>query len=133
MGAKLTRKGLVKKLDILWARAVKLRDKYTCQKSRTKYPEDAKGLHAHHIFTRGGHPATRWDMDNGISLNCGNHRGFAHGKPYAFREWMIDRYGQEWWDERRYRANVSIRRTMQDLENTYKILQEVVKELEESE
>ena len=130
MSRQISRKGLTKKLDALWARAVKLRDKYTCQKSGIKYPEDARGCHAHHIFTKGGHPATRWDIDNGITLNCGNHRGFAHAKPYVFRDWMIERKGQEWWDERRYCANVSIRRTMQDLETTYKILQEVIEEME---
>lgn len=57
----------IKKLDSLWATAVKLRDKHTCRYCF----DDNACLNACHIKGR-RYRATRWRLDNGMCLcfNC---------------------------------------------------------------
>lgn len=55
-----------KRLDLLWAAAVKKRDDYVCMACGAIRP---KGLTADHIFSRSKN-STRWNIDNGVSL-CG--------------------------------------------------------------
>jgi hypothetical protein len=47
-----------------WAKAVISRDLATCQHCGATEVE----LHAHHIKSFAGHPAERWDIDNGLTL-----------------------------------------------------------------
>jgi 5-methylcytosine-specific restriction endonuclease McrA len=54
-------KPIEKKLDILWSKAVKLRDK-TCRVC------GATPIDAHHVLVKRRHKKTRWSMLNGIGL-----------------------------------------------------------------
>lgn len=109
LSRKISKKGLKKKCHDLWREAVFTRDNYTCQVCGTKYPPKSRGLHPHHIFTKGGYPAFRYELDNGIALCCGHHRGFAHAKPREFDDFLVAKYGQEWLDALRSRANQAVK------------------------
>lgn len=91
------------KLDKAWAEAVKERDGWTCQ--FCGYNATARGLHAHHIFSKGGHPAVRHDVSNGITLCLRHHLYFAHRDPSAFTLWLIGRMGKRKLDALERRAN----------------------------
>ena len=121
-----TRKGWKKYCDNLWSYAVRLRDNFTCQKCHKKYPENSRGLHPHHLFTR-SKKSTRWDMDNGLTL-CFAHHLYAHSHPHDFKDWLIGKKGQEWWSNLRYMSN-QIKKI--DLELTAVILEAVIREMED--
>lgn len=53
-----------------WARLIKKRDNYTCQKCQTKQ----KPLHAHHILRWANEPSARFDLNNGKTLCKKCHR-----------------------------------------------------------
>jgi hypothetical protein len=56
----------------LWSRLVRQRDGYTCQQCGTTTGR----LCAHHIKSWRHHPASRYDLDNGITL-CPRCHGLA--------------------------------------------------------
>jgi len=87
--------------DAAWSLAVRTRDNFTCQKCGTYHgpttdgvvrSKTRGGLDAAHIFSR-RFRATRWDIDNGISLCVGCHRGWAHTHPAEFLSWVKTRIG----------------------------------------
>ena len=95
-------KGIDKKLDDAWAKAVKERDK-ECQYCRkTTY------LNAHHIYSRSKR-SVRWDLMNGITL-CVAHHVFsskfsAHKTGIEFADWLINKKGEKWMQTLRIKAN----------------------------
>lgn len=96
-----SRKTLRNKADKLWSKAVRSRDKDICQFCFKR------GNNPHHIYTKGGHPATRHDVDNGITLCVYHHRGLAHAKPEAFIDWLESIRGKQWVNLLRLKANTS--------------------------
>ena len=83
--------------DAEWQKAVKERDGHACQKcGYNAYP---RGLHAHHVFSKGAHPHLRHDVENGITLCLRHHLYWAHTDPCEFTEWL-----KEWMGEERYTA-----------------------------
>ena len=92
--------GLNKQLDSLWSEAVHLRDK-VC-----RICGDKKGQ-AHHIFTRKNF-STRWDLENGILLCFNHHKNMAHEKPLDFFDWLIKEGGQDWIDDLRKKAKMTV-------------------------
>jgi hypothetical protein len=80
-------------LEHLWGDRVFERDKGTCQKSGKK-----TNVSPHHIFGKKAYPGGRFNVENGILLGYAEHIHFAHGNPYAFRQFMIECKGLEWWD-----------------------------------
>ena len=83
---------LRKQLDGVWFNVILTRDK-SCKRCGKR-----STLSSHHIFTKKAYPAGRWNLENGIILCWTCHFFFAHGNPYAFRQFMIERKGIEWWD-----------------------------------
>lgn len=81
------------KKDKEWQRAVKERDGYACR--RCGYNATKRGLHAHHIFSKGAHPATRHDVENGVTLCLRHHLYWAHTDGCEFREWVVSWMGEE--------------------------------------
>lgn len=92
MGRKITRKGLVKKLDKIVFEIVKQRDKYcvTCGSSDRPTPS--------HLFSRKSY-STRWDLNN-VFLQCWpcNFKHTAHDS-YPFTKFYLDKFGQKSYDE----------------------------------
>ncbi len=84
----------IKKLDLLWAQAVKIKGK--CELcGRRDY------LNAHHIFSRSA-KSVRWDLDNGVCLCAGHHtltNTSAHKAPIWFIEEMKKRRGEKWYKD----------------------------------
>ncbi len=81
--------------DKEWQRAVKERDGHACQKcGYNVYP---RGLHAHHIFSKGAHPHMRFDVEDGITLCLRHHLYWAHTDGCEFTEWL-----KTWMGEERY-------------------------------
>lgn len=65
-----------RKADLLWSKAVRERDNYTCQKC------GVHNLHipTHHIATRRRRPDLKHVIENGISL-CGSCHSWVHNNP----------------------------------------------------
>ena len=105
---KATRTAIIKKLDVLFSKAVRERDKVCqcCQKSNHIY--------THHIFSR-RHMGTRWDMDNAISLCVYCHRFKAHGDPEQFRDFILTRMPERKFLELKWKAYTPTKFTVNDL------------------
>lgn len=80
----------IDELDKAWADEVKRRDGYRCRKC------GGGVVSAHHIFTRSNH-SVRWYVPNGVALDRGCHRFFAHMRPVEFMEWIKSIRGPGWW------------------------------------
>ena len=134
---------LKKQLDILWAKAVKLRAKNQCEIVTDKRCSNrsgegqGKGLNAHHIIGRSNFNV-RWDIENGVAL-CVGHHVFsiwsAHKNPFWFLEKMIDNRGQMWYiklEEKALKNNGVAKHTMEDLEEIKMGLLKIIKKEESS-
>lgn len=92
-----------KPIDDLWSKLVKYRAGHVCEKCGK-----AKGLQSHHIFGR-RRLSVRWDKRNGICLCPGCHtlssKFSAHQTPTEFTFWIIEKRGQEWYDQLLKKAN----------------------------
>ena len=79
------------KKDIEFAKLIKDRDKWTCQRCDKKYPPKSRGLHAAHIFSR-RFKATRHDPENALALDFGCH-SWAHRNPLDAHEFFREHLG----------------------------------------
>ena len=97
------KKGIDKKLDVIWSKLVKLRAGNKCE-----YCGKVSPLKSHHIFSR-SKKSTRWDVKKGISLCVGHHTFSstfsAHKTPLEFTYWLEDYRGRDYIDRLRVRAN----------------------------
>ena len=80
------RSRIIRALDTVTPKIVKLRDNYQCQRCGSVAAK-ARGLHSAHIYGRRDF-RLRWDLLNLITLCCGCHVGWGHGNPIAFQEWF---------------------------------------------
>jgi hypothetical protein len=91
-----------KKLDILWSKLVRQRDK------KCMYCQSTEYLNAHHIFSR-SNLSTRWDLANGICLCSGCHtfssKFSAHKTGTEFTYWLESIKGREFLDKLRLKAH----------------------------
>lgn len=111
-----------RKLDLLWAKGVKLRARGRCE-----YCGKDTGLNSHHIFSR-SNLRTRWDYNNGVCL-CVSHHVFgqmsAHKAPIEFVEWLKEKRGEGWYERLREKAKSVVRNI--DKEQVLKNLLEYTK------
>jgi predicted restriction endonuclease len=85
-----SKKCIYRQKDIIWKKAVKVRDLYRCQICGVQYKEGDKGLHSHHIIPR-QFENYRWDVDNGLSLcfRCHKVGKFSpHQNAIWFSQWL---------------------------------------------
>jgi len=98
MPNKISRKGLIKKLDSIVSKIVIDRD------SRCMCCGTTNQLTAGHLFSRRGY-STRWDLDN-VYAQCWpcNYKQKVTGDPYPLMNYAIKKHGQKLIDElhRRY-------------------------------
>lgn len=120
MARKITRKGLIKKLDALCREIVLERDNRTCvQCGSTQKPTWG------HVFSRRTY-STRWDLENSF-CQCWPCN-FRHTKDqYPFFDWFRSEFGQDKLDELRKRFKTTKRWTMGDLEQEYEKLKHLKK------
>ena len=97
------RKGIDGKLDIAWAKLVKLRAGNKCEVCGS-----CGILHSHHIYSR-SKKSTRWHVLNGICLCVGCHvfssKFSAHKTPLEFTQWLLKYKGQDYIDRLQIKAN----------------------------
>lgn len=84
-------------LDKLFSHYIKLRDK-VCQRCG-----GISGLQTSHFWGR-GRKSTRYDEENCCLLCFGCHQYF-HANPPEYRDWFLERLGQEAYDMLEYRAH----------------------------
>ncbi len=117
--AKTTRQKLTKQLDDFWSLVVRQRANHTCVKcGRVMIPGSGNAMNAHHFIGKGSR-STRWDLDNGICLCAGCHRmktDAAHRQPEKFKKWVIDEYGEEWYENITIKGNQIKKWTIPELE-----------------
>ena len=99
---------LRKDLDKLWSLVIRKRD------GKCLWPDCGKtaSLQASHIYSRGAHPATRWDLANGFALCLRHHLYGWHRDPIYAMDLAKNIIGSSVFersslDELRIRANGS--------------------------
>ena len=105
------RKTLIKKLDVIFSKYIRLRDKY-CVLCGS--PENAN---CGHLFSR-RHYSTRWDEDNAFQqcYPC----NFKHNhQPYHYYNWYIEKFGKEKLDELHTKHQQTKKYYDTDLEELY--------------
>ena len=80
-------------LDAKFSKYIRTRDKWTCQRCNTYYPEGKRrGLHCSHFHgRRKGY--TRYDPDNCDALCYGCHQHFGEN-PDKYKAWKEGRLGK---------------------------------------
>jgi len=86
-----------KKIDILWSKKIRARDK-VCRKCK-----HAPASQAAHIFGR-GNLSTRWDEENGLGMCYYCHIIWAHREPVEFTLWVKTEIGEDNFESLRRRA-----------------------------
>lgn len=79
---------LKKELDRLASQQARQRDSYICKRCGVVH----KAVHAAHIFSR-SNLATRWDLENIITLCYFCHIMWSHRQPLEFAEWIKEKIG----------------------------------------
>jgi predicted restriction endonuclease len=82
IAGELDRKEIIKKLDRLWAEAVKERAGHACERCGK-----TTDLQAHHIASR-RYIGTRWSVDNGLCLCRACHLYFFHKDSLGAADWL---------------------------------------------
>ena len=119
----------LRKVDKLFTQIQRFRFDYTCQKCGRKYGKTRLyNLGVSHYYGR-SRESTRFD-DNNVTLLCNFpcHRKWEGEKRGDYTEYMINRLGQEGFEELTKRANSYKKRD--DIE-TEKMLKEKIRLLEE--
>lgn len=82
------RSKIIRALDRITPKIVKLRDGYQCQRcgGRAK----AQGCHWAHVYGRSRF-SLRWRLLNGLCLCFGCHQ-WGHSNPLAFRKWFASKF-----------------------------------------
>lgn len=119
---KITRKGLVRKLDKIVGDIVKARD-ITCVCCGS-----ASHLTSGHLFSRVAY-STRWDLDNCFAqcLNCNLRHEYD---PYPLMKYAINILGQDKVDEIHFKYNHVQKFKDFELEELYKKLEKILKKYE---
>ncbi len=81
---------LKRSLDKSWSLAVRTRDRFTCQKCGKQH----KQTHAAHIFSR-NNLATRFNVENGVTLCYYCHIIWSHREPLEFAKWIEEKLGEK--------------------------------------
>ena len=124
MAKNTKRKRLVKKLDEVVSKYIRLRDKKGVQCGK------AETLSNGHVFSRRAYN-TRWDVseDGNCHTQCWGCN-FSHGKDtYDYYRWYVDKFGQDRFDELRREFKKSVKYTTAELEELYEKLKETYEEL----
>ena len=112
---------LMKALDDLLVKVCRKRANYRCEITGEPDGEGrGKVLNVHHFIGRSNY-RVRWNPDNAVCLTSGKHTlspWSAHKNPIWFRDLMIEKRGQAWYDNLRTEAGEmggSIKHTLEDL------------------
>ncbi|UCF38982.1 MAG: recombination protein NinG [Acidobacteriota bacterium] len=93
----------VKKLDRDFSELVRALARWACARCGRDLTWDRQRLHSSHHFVR-GRKSVRFDLVNCDALCADCHDEF-HRSPAAYRDWMIDRLGEDGYETLTRRAN----------------------------
>ena len=113
------------KADILFSKYIRTRDKWTCQRCKTKYSENSKGLHNSHYFGR-QNEGTRFDPENCMALCYGCHQRWDERNREEYRDFKIKQLGEQGFKILRARADLPKKK---DRKLSYLIVKELYKTL----
>ena len=119
MPRKISRKGLVKKLDSLVSKIVVARDK------KCVVCGSVERLGCGHLFTRQAY-STRWDLEN-CNTQCWGCNYRHEYDPYPYTQVMIKKYGQKKVDEIHNRFRQARPIKTHELEELRETLEELLK------
>lgn len=98
-----------RKADTEWSNTIRSRAGWKCERcgATSPYfgPNAGARLHAAHVFSKGGFPHLRYDLDNGLSLCYRHHRWWAHIDPVDFTEWVRKHLGEAKFEALKARAH----------------------------
>ena len=86
MPRKLSRKGLIKKLDKLAGDKIRSRDNFTCQYCNKSV--SGSDCHVSHVIPRSKGYALRWDLRNLKVLCMRDHLHWWHKNPLEANKWF---------------------------------------------
>ena len=124
MAKNTKRKRVVRRLDEVVSKYIRLRDKKCVQCKKEEKLTNG------HVFSRRAYN-TRWDIsENG---NCHTQCwgcNFSHGKDnYDYFKWYVNKFSQERFDELRFEFKKTVKFTTAELEELYEKLTIIYKEL----
>ena len=117
------------KWDKVFSNAVRVRDKWTCQRCKKYYPEGRRqGLHCSHFYGRAKY-SSRFDFDNAEALCYGCHQ-YLGSHPEEHRKHKIMKIGASKFNRLTLRSNN--RASKKDLLSNwhYKYLKEKLRKYE---
>jgi len=80
------------KIDDIFSKMIRTRDKYICQKCGSKYDQSSTGLHCSHNVPR-RYLRLRWTPLNAISLCFACHHWYG-SEPYESGKWLEEYMGK---------------------------------------
>lgn len=107
------RSAIEKKLDAVFSKFIRLRDKLTCQRCHKPYDKLSPSIQCSHFWGR-RHRATRWHEANCVAL-CGGCHLHLTANPAIHREWYLARIGQPAYDALEYIHSKSPHYSLSDL------------------
>lgn len=108
------RSRLIRELDKIFSEFIRERDSWQCQRCRRYFGNDRGRIHCAHIFSR-GKMATRYSGENALALCKGCHKFWAHVHTDDFRDFNIERLGEQRYGALRLRSNMLWRLYLPDL------------------
>lgn len=112
---------LTKQADILFSKAVRLRDGKSVKSGSTE------SLQCSHIWSR-SNKAIRWDLDNALTLTAGEHLYWWHKEPAEAIEWAKEVLGKEKWIELQNKRNAYFKLTPEFLKERIEFLKKYIYE-----
>jgi len=117
----MNRKGVSKKEDRWFSKAIRLRDRWTCRNCNSRFPE-GEGLDCMHIHSR-SNLSTRWDPDNAIS-GCRVCHGYFTSNPIEWFVWLENEVGRDHIDALLIKKNLTVSapdHIRQDISDHYRL------------
>ncbi|MCR4319774.1 MAG: recombination protein NinG [Candidatus Brocadiaceae bacterium] len=107
------RSKLEKRLDAIFSKFIRLRDKLTCQRCGKQFGKFTTGIQNSHFWGR-RHRSTRWSENNCVAL-CGGCHIHLTGNPELHRQWYRGRIGNSAYDKLEYQHSKAGHFTENDL------------------
>ena len=95
--------------DTAFAKCVKARTDWTCERCGKQHERNSMGLHCSHIFSR-RHRTIRWCKDNAQSL-CFSCHSWYGGNPADSGLWITELFGEGYMDSLREKRDLKVKVT----------------------
>lgn len=116
------------KLDDVFSRLIRARDRWTCQRCGAVHASNSGGLHCSHYWSR-RNQGTRFDEMNCVALCYGCHM-YLTGNPQSHHEFIRGRLTPRQLELLEYRARADCKRNKAERELLYKELRRRLAELQ---